>query len=151
MGSSRSRRSGRKPSGSACARPPSRTARTSAFVKDDYRTFLRENFTDVAKPGQLVDTGGEVLGEHGGTVDFTIGQRKGLGVALGEPRYVVDIQPATATVVIGKKADLEAKGCVLEDTSFVAGEAPPNGAELQSRCAIGPSRCRQLSHRPRRD
>ncbi|NND03430.1 MAG: tRNA 2-thiouridine(34) synthase MnmA [Acidimicrobiia bacterium] len=100
------------------------------FVKDDYRSFLRENFSDVAQPGQLVDTGGKVLGEHEGTVDFTIGQRKGLGVALGEPRYVVDIQPSTATVVIGKKADLEALGCTLEEVSFVSGGVPPQGTEV---------------------
>ena len=101
------------------------------FVKDDYRTFLRENFSDVAKPGRLVDTAGEVLGEHTGTVDFTIGQRKGLGVALGEPRYVVDIQPTTSTVVIGKKADLEAVGCVLEELSFVSGEPPAAGTPIE--------------------
>jgi tRNA-specific 2-thiouridylase len=65
------------------------------FVKDDYRTFLRENFPAVAQPGSIVDTAGAVVGSHEGTIDFTIGQRKGLGVAFGEPRYVVDLQPAT--------------------------------------------------------
>lgn len=101
------------------------------FVKSDYRTFLRENFTDVATPGAVVDTSGEIVGEHGGTVDFTIGQRKGLGVAVGEPRYVVDIQPASATVVIGTKRDLEAKGCTLEETSFVSGTPPEPGSEVE--------------------
>jgi len=95
------------------------------FVKDDYRTFLRENFADVAEPGDIVDTGGRVVGHHRGTIDFTIGQRKGLGVAFGEPRYVVEVRPQTATVVIGRKIDLDAKGCWLEDVSFVAGEQPP--------------------------
>ncbi len=94
------------------------------FVKDDYRAFLRENFAAVAEPGRIVDTAGEVVGSHEGTVDFTIGQRKGLGVAFGEPRYVVDLQPATATVVIGTRADLEVEGCRLEEVSFVAGVAP---------------------------
>lgn len=100
------------------------------FVKDDYRTFLRENFTDVARSGNVVDTAGNVLGAHEGTVDFTIGQRKGLGVALGEPRYVVDVRPESATVVIGKKADLEVKGCRLDEVSFVAGRAPAPGEAL---------------------
>jgi tRNA-specific 2-thiouridylase len=94
------------------------------FVKDDYRTFLRENFPAVAQPGSIVDTAGAVVGSHEGTIDFTIGQRKGLGVAFGEPRYVVDLQPATATVVIGTKADMEVKGCRLEEVSFVAGKPP---------------------------
>ena len=57
------------------------------------------------------------------------GQRKGLGVAFGEPRYVVDLQPASATVVIGTRADTEVKGCRLEEVSFVAGE-PPGNTEL---------------------
>lgn len=96
------------------------------FVKNDYRAFLRENFTAVARPGSIVDTAGEVVGSHEGTIDFTIGQRKGLGAAFGEPRYVVDLQPATATVVIGTRADLEVEGCRLEEVSFVAGEAPQN-------------------------
>jgi len=96
------------------------------FVKDDYRSFLRENFTAVAQPGTIVDTAGDVVGSHEGTIDFTIGQRKGLGVAFGEPRYVVDLQPATATVVIGTRTDMEVKGCRLEEVSFVAGEAPEN-------------------------
>jgi tRNA-specific 2-thiouridylase len=99
------------------------------FVKDDYRTFLRENFTAVAQPGRIVDTVGEVVGSHEGTIDFTIGQRKGLGVAFGEPRYVVDLQPASATVVIGTRADMEVKGCRLEEVSFVTGE-PPASSEL---------------------
>ncbi len=99
------------------------------FVKDDYRTFLRENFTAVAQPGAIVDTAGAVVGSHEGTIDFTIGQRKGLGVAFGEPRFVVDLQPATATVVIGTRADMEVKGCRLEEVSFVAGQ-PPRDAEL---------------------
>jgi tRNA-specific 2-thiouridylase len=96
------------------------------FVKNDYRSFLRENFTQVAQPGRIVDTAGDVVGSHEGTIDFTIGQRKGLGVAFGEPRYVVELQPATATVVIGTRADMEVKGCRLEEVSFVAGEAPEN-------------------------
>jgi tRNA-specific 2-thiouridylase len=94
------------------------------FVKDDYRAFLRENFSAVAQPGRIVDIAGEAVGYHEGTIDFTIGQRKGIGVAFGEPRYVVDLQPATATVVIGTRADLEVKGCRLEEVSFVAGEVP---------------------------
>jgi tRNA-specific 2-thiouridylase len=100
------------------------------FVKDDYRTFLRENFADVARPGPVVDVDGTVMGDHEGTVDFTIGQRKGLGVAVGEPRYVVDVEPATATVVIGRKEDLLVSGCVLDELSFVAGHPPSPDREL---------------------
>ena len=100
------------------------------FVGDgNYRDFLREHFPDTAIPGEVVTTTGEIVGEHNGTIDFTIGQRKGLGVALGEPRYVVDIDPQSARITIGKKADLLVGGCVVEDMTFVAG-SPPRDPEI---------------------
>jgi tRNA-specific 2-thiouridylase len=102
--------------------------------KGDYRDFLREHFPEAAQPGVVVDTQGAVLGSHAGTVDFTIGQRKGLGVALGEPRYVVDIKPATSTVVIGRKEDLLVAGCVVTETSLVAGDVRlPSDVEVKVR------------------
>ncbi len=94
----------------------------------DYRDFLRSHFPAAARPGNIVATDGTVVGSHRGTVDFTIGQRKGLGVAVGEPRYVVDIEPATATVVIGRREDLQVVGCDLEQVSFVAGAPPRDSA-----------------------
>jgi len=90
----------------------------------NYRDFLREEFPDAAEPGVIVDTAGREMGRHAGTIDFTIGQRKGLGVALGEPRYVVAVEPATATVVIGRKEDLQVAGCDVEDVTFVSGSPP---------------------------
>lgn len=90
----------------------------------DYRDFLREHFPDAARPGPIVNGEGREVGHHEGTVDFTIGQRKGLGIAASEPRYVVDIQPATATVVIGRRDELEVSGCEVGDVSFVAAVPP---------------------------
>lgn len=89
-----------------------------------YRSFIRSRFPDVARPGPLVLSDGTVLGRHHGMVDFTIGQRKGLGVALGERRYVVGIDPGTSTVTLGSRRDLLSSGCLVEDVSFVAGFAP---------------------------
>jgi tRNA-uridine 2-sulfurtransferase len=95
------------------------------FVGDgDYRSFLREHFPETAIPGKVVTTEGEVVGDHAGTIDFTIGQRKGLGVAVGEPRYVVDIEPNTAVVTIGRREDLLAAGCSVEGLTFVSGHPP---------------------------
>ena len=93
----------------------------------DYRDFLRSRFPDVARAGAIVDTSGVRVAAHAGIIDFTIGQRKGLGVTFGEPRYVVDIQPGTATVVIGAREDLLVDGCVVEEVTFVAGEPPVDG------------------------
>ncbi len=91
-----------------------------------YRDFIRARFPAAARPGPLVMSDGTVLTEHDGTIDFTIGQRKGLGVALGERRYVVDIDAATATVTLGTKEELLAAGCVVDEISFVSGHPPPS-------------------------
>ncbi len=89
-----------------------------------YRDFIRSRFPEAAKPGPLVMSDGSVVAEHDGVVDFTIGQRRGLGVALGERRYVVDIQPESSTVVLGTKDELLTPGCLVEDVSFIAGSPP---------------------------
>jgi tRNA-specific 2-thiouridylase len=74
------------------------------FVADgDTRGFLQSRLG--SRPGEVVDVSGEVVGEHDGAYSFTVGQRKGLGLgrpaADGKARYVVDVQPATNTVVVG--------------------------------------------------
>ena len=95
------------------------------FVGDgSYRDFIRSRFPEAARPGPLVTSDGTHLAEHEGMVDFTIGQRRGLGVALGDRRYVVAIKPETSTVVIGTRDELLAAGCSVEDVSFIAGDPP---------------------------
>ncbi len=68
--------------------------------------FIRQRPGAVDTSGEIVTTEGRVVGEHPGIERFTIGQRKGLGVALGEPRFVVRIEPETRRVVIGEKQEL---------------------------------------------
>jgi len=97
--------------------------------RGDYRHFLTENFPETARPGPILDRSGAVVGEHAGTAGFTIGQRRGLGIAVGEPRYVVDIEPASATVVIGRREDLLVDRCDVDGVTFVAG-APPDDAAV---------------------
>ena len=77
---------------------------------DDYLGFVRERRGEQETAGAIVDEDGAVLGSHAGFEAFTIGQRRGLGIAGGEPRYVVSIEPATRTVTLGKKASLEKPG-----------------------------------------
>lgn len=93
-----------------------------------YRRFIRDEFPESVRPGLIVDRDGAIIGEHAGTVDFTIGQRKGIGVALGEPRYVVGIEPKSATVTIGRKEDLLVSGCRVGAMTFVAGTQPSDAA-----------------------
>ncbi|MDP7275354.1 MAG: tRNA 2-thiouridine(34) synthase MnmA [Planctomycetaceae bacterium] len=77
------------------------------FVPDnDYAAFLRRHRGELDTAGELVDTAGTVVGTHDGFERFTIGQRRGLGVAFGEPRYVVAIESRTRRVTIGTHDDL---------------------------------------------
>ena len=68
------------------------------------------------------------MGEHDGAAGFTVGQRKGVGVALGAPRYVSRIDPATNAIVLGRREDLETRRIDLEAGTFVAGD-PPAGRD----------------------
>jgi tRNA-specific 2-thiouridylase len=67
-----------------------------------------------------VDLEGRVLGQHEGVAYYTIGQRKGLGLAVGQPLYVVDLLPDENRVVVGPREALLATGCLVEDVSYVA-------------------------------
>lgn len=76
------------------------------FIPDnDYRKFLTEQGCDTT-PGNFVDVEGHVLGQHQGCYNFTIGQRKGIGLAFGTPKYVTKIDPATREVTLGERDDL---------------------------------------------
>ncbi len=80
------------------------------FVPDnDYRGFLRrriDGLDEQVAGGVFVDNAGKVLGKHEGYPFYTVGQRKGLGIALGEPMFVTEIRPDTNTVVLGREDDL---------------------------------------------
>jgi tRNA-specific 2-thiouridylase len=91
------------------------------------RSFLAERIP--ARAGALVDTTGAPLGSHDGIEAFTIGQRRGLGVATGERRYVVDVDARTATVVLGDRADLLRDSVALRDCTFV-GASPAGRTDL---------------------
>ncbi len=104
----------------------------------DYREFLRETAPEVFAPGDLVDIGGTKMGEHGGIADFTIGQRRGLRVAVGEPRFVISIDSDTSTVVIGTREHLAVGGVVLDGITWTAGD-PSNGPLMAQYRAHGES------------
>jgi tRNA-uridine 2-sulfurtransferase len=90
----------------------------------DYRTALRERAGWQPQPGPIVDRDGVEIGEHAGSAGFTIGQRRGLGVAIGEPRYVSRIDPRSNTIQLGRREDLETRSVTIERATFVAGSAP---------------------------
>jgi len=77
------------------------------FVPDqDHARFIRQNRPPQDTSGEIVTTDGRVVGRHEGIEKFTVGQRKGLGVAFGEPRYVVRIDPQSREVIVGTKDEL---------------------------------------------
>ncbi|GAC1473077.1 MAG: tRNA 2-thiouridine(34) synthase MnmA [Isosphaeraceae bacterium] len=83
---------------------------------NDYRAFVRARRPEMDTTGDMVDEKGTLLGHHAGIEAFTIGQRRGLGITLGEPRYVVQIEPERRTVTIGPRESLEKRG--LEAARF---------------------------------
>jgi tRNA-specific 2-thiouridylase len=92
----------------------------------DYREELRSRGGWAPSAGPVYDADGTRVGEHDGAAGYTVGQRKGLGVALGEPRYVSRIDPATNAIVLGRRQDLETRTAALDSVTFVAG-GPPAG------------------------
>jgi tRNA-specific 2-thiouridylase len=91
----------------------------------DYRTALRERAGWVAAAGPLLDVDGTTVGRHGGAAAYTVGQRQGLGVALGEPRYVARIDASANLVQLGRREDLQRRTFAVRDASFVGGRPPP--------------------------
>jgi len=75
-------------------------------AQNDYRDFVRQRLGAPGHPGPIVDVAGRVLGQHDGIEGFTIGQRRGLGVAVGRPQYVVRLDPDEHRVVVGDRAAL---------------------------------------------
>lgn len=90
------------------------------FVPDqDYAAFVRQRRGDLNLAGEIVTTAGEVVGRHAGIEGYTIGQRKGLGVAFGEPRYVVRLEPETRRVVIGRDEELRRHELTARDANWL--------------------------------
>jgi tRNA-uridine 2-sulfurtransferase len=104
------------------------------FVPDNnYHNLLQERFGDRITQGFIKDTQGNILGRHPGTPFFTIGQRKGLGIALGTPRYVVDIDPQENTIVIGTNDDLMENELVASGVNWISIDKPEIPLEVQAK------------------
>jgi tRNA-specific 2-thiouridylase len=101
------------------------------FVRaGDVGTYVSERIPEASVPGPLVDSSGAVIGEHKGIGNYTIGQRKGLGVALGKPMFVSSIDAERNTVVVGDRDELMVETFTLEEESFVDGP-PVNGSSVE--------------------
>lgn len=91
------------------------------FVEDnDYGRYISENTDAEIKPGYFVDTEGNRLGMHKGIIHYTVGQRKGLGISFGRPKFVVAIRPNDNTVVLGDADEVFSVGLTASDLNFIS-------------------------------
>jgi len=134
------------------------------FIADgDYRHFLRRHVPGAFVPGEIVDTRGKVLGHHTGLANYTIGQRKGLGLAIGEPLFVIALDRARNQVIVGRAEELGRCELIAQSVNWIAGE-PPQGetrvtAKIRYRAieawatvtALGETRARVIFDEPLRD
>ncbi|HTK43895.1 MAG TPA: tRNA 2-thiouridine(34) synthase MnmA [Patescibacteria group bacterium] len=119
------------------------------FIPDgDVRSALRSRGGWSPEPGPILDAEGARVGEHAGAAGYTVGQRQGLGVALGEPRYVSRVDLKANVITLARREDLETTTVVLDDVRFVAGDAPADGAfraevRVRHRGALVPANVRR--------
>jgi len=116
---------------------------------DDYRSFLADHV--VAAPGAIEDNQGNLLANHSGLSNFTIGQRKGIGISGPEPLYVIDKDVERNTLVVGPKAALGRTQFTVRELNWVLGEFPMESAELsvqvRYRSPDVPARLKHLEHK----
>lgn len=86
---------------------------------DNYRDYLISQSAFTEKEGEIVNTEGEVLGKHNGIYSFTIGQRRGLGIATGKPMYVVGLEPKDNRLIVGEEDKIYSNKLVAENISWV--------------------------------
>jgi tRNA-specific 2-thiouridylase len=101
----------------------------------DYRDFLHRHQPELEKPGAIIDSAGNKLGEHAGLVHYTIGQRKGLGIAAHEPLYVLGKDHDKNTLVVGYKHELGNSELIAENINWLSGlpQTEPFDGEVKNR------------------
>jgi len=92
------------------------------FIASDYGTFLSQYVAPT--PGEIVNSHGEVLGRHRGTVFYTVGQRHGLGLATAETLYVTKIDPDKSQLVVGSREDLYRSRLTTAEVNWISGNPP---------------------------
>jgi tRNA-uridine 2-sulfurtransferase len=100
------------------------------FVKGgDFDAYVTEHMPDATRPGPIVDSEGRTLGEHRGIGRYTVGQRRGLGISLGVPVFVTNVDARSNVVVVGARDHLEVGRLIVEEASFVS-RVPEPGARV---------------------
>ena len=105
------------------------------FVPDgDYAGFVAREagLAAVERPGAMVDSAGRVVGEHRGLTKYTVGQRKGIGLAAPDPLYVIALEPEANTVRVGKESELLASAVSFVDFNWLSADAPTEGRAVEA-------------------
>lgn len=116
------------------------------FIPDnDYAKFIVERTGITPPPGNFVDMQGNILGEHKGILYYTIGQRKGLGIAFGEPMFVTKIDAKKNEILLAPQGNQHAKAFTVEKMNYISLDMPLTceiNAEVKIRCQAQPAPAR---------
>ena len=101
------------------------------FVPDgDYAAFIERKTGPLDSGGAIVNQSGDVVGRHAGVHRYTVGQRKGLGIASPEPMYVLQIRPAEKAIVVGPRPELERTSLTASRVNWISGHPPADGTRV---------------------
>ncbi|HCF50244.1 MAG TPA: tRNA 2-thiouridine(34) synthase MnmA [Syntrophomonas sp.] len=101
------------------------------FIEGDYRDFLAERVHN--EPGEIQDLHGNVIGRHRGLPYYTVGQRRGLGIAAAQPLYIVDLISEQNRIIAGPEEKLYQRALSAGDVNFIRGERPPLPLEVEAK------------------
>ncbi len=104
------------------------------FIPDgDYRDFVAARMPVVSKPGPIENRQGNIIGEHRGIINYTIGQRRGIGIAAKEPLYVIDINAERNAIVVGPKDEIYRNELTATEVNWISAEAPDQPIEVEAK------------------
>ncbi len=112
------------------------------FVPDgDYASFIKEHTGASVEEGDFIDTAGNVIGRHKGVINYTIGQRRGIGISLGRPAYITDKNAEKNTVTVGSEEELYKTSILVKDVNLISMDSLPE--ELHATVKVRYSRSEQ--------
>ena len=113
------------------------------FIPDNnYKRFINEYGNVTSQKGNFVDKSGNILGTHDGIINFTVGQRKGLGMSFGKPMFVTALNPETNEVVLGEKGDEFSNGLFADDVNFFVNFEDEMYASCKTRYSAKQAKCK---------
>lgn len=99
---------------------------------DDYVRFLDKNYPEISKEGPILDKKGNQVGTHTGLAHYTIGQRRGLGISMGYPIYVTELDYKNNAVIVGKDGAVFSEGLIAEELNFIPFEDIDGRMEVEA-------------------